>query len=29
MLGNAYGIRLKKKREKLDINPQSMVIGLS
>jgi hypothetical protein len=27
MLGNAYGIRLKKKREKLDKNPQSVVIA--
>jgi hypothetical protein len=27
MLGNAYGIRMKKKREKLDKNPQSVVIA--
>jgi hypothetical protein len=27
MLGNAYGIRLKKKREKLDKNPQNVVIA--
>jgi len=27
MLGNAYGIYLKKKREKLDKNLQSVVIG--
>jgi hypothetical protein len=27
MLGNAYGTGLKKKREKLDRNPQSVVIA--